>query len=229
LRNYKILKFISGGCLEIDDETVKKLLKELLREFREMKEDIKEMKELLMDISITRKVQDEINKAISNLGKQIHKLPKIIISNITRDFMPLRTFFYPKVEGYELEDRKKQIEEFLEEIEKEIIEEGRKEEKLLKLDEETIENVAYSIEALSNPDRLKILLFLLKKPRYFSELEDLLEMGPSSLRHHLSKLLSFGLIRQERSRGKYLITKRGVLALLFTYRFYKEIFGEGDE
>ena len=87
------------------------------------------------------------------------------------------------------------------------------------------ETLAEFLSVLSSPERLMILKFLYVRDRYFSELEELLDVGPSSLRHHLSKLINFGLIIQERIRGKYKISEKGrqvlrVLAELYE-RFVK--------
>jgi len=51
-------------------------------------------------------------------------------------------------------------------------------------------------------------------------------MGPSSLRHHLSRLQSLGFVVQERSRGKYLITPRGIAALILLAYLYRRVIEE---
>ncbi len=83
--------------------------------------------------------------------------------------------------------------------------------------------ISDAMVVLANPDRIRILQFLYEKDRYFSELEEHLRLGPSSLRHHLSKLLDGGLVIQERSRGKYSISKRGVAALILIAYLYDRI------
>lgn len=75
---------------------------------------------------------------------------------------------------------------------------------------------------LSSPERLTIIKLLYNGDRYFSELEQLLNLGPSSLRHHLSRLMKFGIISQERSRGKYIITDLGRRIFSFLVRTYNE-------
>lgn len=72
------------------------------------------------------------------------------------------------------------------------------------------------LSVLASPERLQILRLLDKKGRYYTELEEALGIGPSSLRHHLGKLKSAELVYQERSRGKYLITQKGKNALLLS-------------
>ena len=83
--------------------------------------------------------------------------------------------------------------------------------------------ISDAMVVLANPDRIRILQFLYEKDRYFSELEEYLRLGPSSLRHHLSKLLDGGLVIQERSRGKYSISKRGIAALILIAYLYDKI------
>lgn len=72
------------------------------------------------------------------------------------------------------------------------------------------------LSVLASPERLQILRLLEGKGRYYTELEEALGIGPSSLRHHLGKLKSAELVHQERSRGKYLITQKGKNALLLS-------------
>ncbi|MCR8488653.1 MAG: ArsR family transcriptional regulator, partial [Crenarchaeota archaeon] len=72
-----------------------------------------------------------------------------------------------------------------------------------------IELLAEFFGVLSSPERIMILELLWERDRYFTELESILELGPSSLKHHLSKLQRFNLVLQERSRGKYVISDKG--------------------
>jgi len=83
------------------------------------------------------------------------------------------------------------------------------------------------LSVFSSPERISIMILLYQRDRYFSELESILTIGPSSLRHHLSKLIKFDLISQERARGKYSITERGKSIITFLSEIYsKFIMGE---
>jgi len=97
--------------------------------------------------------------------------------------------------------------------------------------ERTIEDIdpealADLFSVFSSPERISILRILYKSDRYFSEFEAILDIGPSSLRHHLSKLLRFNLIVQERARGKYSISSLGKKVLVYLARLYNIFRGE---
>ncbi len=231
------------------DEEVKKLLREILLMLKELRADIRGLKksseydfgEMTNRImrSVSKIVENEVNKAISTIKK-------------TADG---RIIFYPFKKGgmfFDLETIlpfskkgkiEREIDETLREIEKEAeLEkpfETEHDDSEISVFKELIvklnpSEVAETLSVLSNPDRLTILKLLYERDRYFSELEDTLEIGPSSLRHHLSRLIDAGLVKQERSRGKYMITKRGIAALILSSYLHKRIlrFGEdfeGDE
>lgn len=74
-------------------------------------------------------------------------------------------------------------------------------------------NTADILSTLSSPERLEILRFLNKGGRYYTEIGEKVELGPSSLKFHLGKLKSEKLVEQERSRGKYFITEKGKSAI----------------
>lgn len=107
------------------------------------------------------------------------------------------------------------VKELLQEIERlkqEIAELKREREKRIMRYPEmkmNIELLAEFFGVLSSPERIMILELLWERDRYFTELESILELGPSSLKHHLSKLQRFNLVLQERSRGKYVISDKG--------------------
>jgi len=82
------------------------------------------------------------------------------------------------------------------------------------------ELLAEFFSVFSSPERIMILKLLWERDRYFSEFESVLGLGPSSLRHHLSKLQRFGLVLQERARGKYVISERGRDVYLFIVDAY---------
>ncbi|MCD6491610.1 MAG: ArsR family transcriptional regulator [Candidatus Njordarchaeia archaeon] len=131
------------------------------------------------------------------------------------------------------------IEGTLKEVEEEIgsISKATPEEKKIKTAdkfkelERIIDNIdpaqaADALGVLANSDRIRLLQILRQRERYFGELEEILHMGPSSLRHHLSRLQSLGFVVQERSRGKYLITPRGIAALILLAYLYRRVIEE---
>ncbi len=220
-------------------EKILLLLNELKREIEELKEvknyDFGEMINRIMR-NVSEIVENEVNKAIGIVKKSADS----------------RVIFYPFKKGgifFDLESIlpfskkgkiEREIDKTLKDIEEEV--EVKKPSKIshdtmrADLFEELIDRlnpseVAETLSVLSNPDRLTILKLLYERDRYFSELEDILEIGPSSLRHHLSRLIDAGLVMQERSRGKYIITKRGIAALILASYLHRRIlkFGEDSE
>ena len=87
------------------------------------------------------------------------------------------------------------------------------------------EVLAEFFSVFSSPERILILKLLWERDRYFSEFESALGLGPSSLRHHLSKLQRFNLVFQERARGKYVISELGREVYMFMLDAYKRFIG----
>jgi len=226
------------------DDEIREFLREILLMLRELREEIRGLKEskgydfgeianrIMKNVS--KIVEDEVNRAMTIIKK-------------TADG---RVIFYPFKKGgafFDIENIlpfskkgkiEREIDETLKEIEREAelkesseidYESARADlfrELIVKLNPS---EVAETLSVLSNPDRLTILKLLYERDRYFSELEDILEIGPSSLRHHLSRLIDAGLVRQERSRGKYIITRRGIAALILSSYLHKRILRFGEE
>ncbi len=69
------------------------------------------------------------------------------------------------------------------------------------------------LKPLANSERLKILQALYSEGKYFTDMIDLTGLEHSPLRFHLSSLIDAGYAEQERSRGRYLITVYGKIAL----------------
>lgn len=69
------------------------------------------------------------------------------------------------------------------------------------------------LKPLANSERLKILQALYGEAKYFTDMIDLTGLEHSPLRFHLSSLIDAGYAEQERSRGRYLITVYGKIAL----------------
>jgi len=229
------------------DEDVKELLRRILRALEELREEIYELKKArkdslgeLMD-SIMQNVSNVVEREVSRAFKVIKKgADKRVI------FYPFKkggAFFFDIASIFPSEKRKveMEIEETLRDIEHEVKPEEAETiyERAQRFEEFISElnpsEVAETLSVLSNPDRLSILKLLYDKDRYFGELEEILEIGPSSLRHHLSRLISAGLVRQERTRGKYVITRRGIAALILASYLHRRIlrfsedFGEEGE
>jgi DNA-binding HxlR family transcriptional regulator len=83
-------------------------------------------------------------------------------------------------------------------------------------EEETKINLAkasLAMSALGNEHRLKILKDLMYGGKYISELQERLqEITSSTLSSHLDVLQDAGLVVQEKTRGRYLITMPGRIA-----------------
>lgn len=80
------------------------------------------------------------------------------------------------------------------------------------------------MSALGNEHRIKILDELSFGGKYASDLQERLSgISPSTLSSHLDVLQDAGLIYQERSRGRYLITIPGRIAVNMASRIAKRI------
>ncbi len=79
------------------------------------------------------------------------------------------------------------------------------------------------LSALANDIRLLILKLLFYQGRYFSELEEITGLNPSPLNFHLAKLIEAGLIKQERSRGRYVITSAGQVVIILISYLWKRL------
>ncbi|MGQ4833645.1 MAG: ArsR/SmtB family transcription factor [Candidatus Asgardarchaeia archaeon] len=79
------------------------------------------------------------------------------------------------------------------------------------------------LSALANDVRLLILKLLFYQGRYFSELEEITGLNPSPLNFHLAKLMEVGLIKQERSRGRYIITNAGQVVIILISYLWKRL------
>ena len=89
--------------------------------------------------------------------------------------------------------------------------------------------VASVMDALSNEYRLKILKALMSGGKYVSELQEKLgEVTSSTLLSHLDALEKAGLVVQEKTRGRYLITLPGRIAYKMALRISR-FFQQEDE
>lgn len=75
------------------------------------------------------------------------------------------------------------------------------------------EKASNLLKPLANPERLKILQGLYHEGKYFTDLVEITGLEHSPLRFHLSSLMEAAYAEQERSRGRYLITVYGKIAL----------------
>lgn len=79
-----------------------------------------------------------------------------------------------------------------------------------------------AMNALGNEHRLKILKNLMYGGKYISELQEALpEITSSTLSSHLDILQEVGLVVQEKTRGRYLITIPGRIAYKMTQKIAK--------
>ncbi len=219
----------------VDRDEIKKLKEEIERLRKEL-EEIKTLglrkgetigeviESILKNIPII--IEKEINKVVKDIPKDVSK--KVTIMPFLLDKKERQ-----RVDGVEIE---REIDKIIDDMlpssshitAKNLTE--SLEDLIMNIDPAEVSD---AMVVLANPDRIKLLQYLYRQGRYFSELEEKLHLGPSSLRHHLSKLISSGLIEQERSRGKYFITRRGVAALILVAYLYVRILkafkDEGDE
>ncbi|MBU7043528.1 MAG: hypothetical protein HXS47_08030 [Theionarchaea archaeon] len=75
------------------------------------------------------------------------------------------------------------------------------------------EKASSLLKPLANAERLKILKGLYHEGKYFTDLVEITGLEHSPLRFHLSSLMEAAYAEQERSRGRYLITVYGKIAL----------------
>ena len=188
------------------------------------------------------KTMDEVAKRLSEIGREIrrqeHRITKIIQTPLTKVIKIVETPSGPppskqkekvKIIRFD-EERTIDTQKIMSEIRQEI-ENALKKELKKSLEEVTIyapeekpssEMLDYAAEifdVLANRERLRLLFLLEERDRYFVELKELLKLSPSSLRLHLTKLMSLGLVSQEKARGKYYITEKGKHLLAFLKQF----------
>ena len=71
------------------------------------------------------------------------------------------------------------------------------------------EKVHKILSSLSSKVRLRILRVLWQESLQFSEIEENISIKGGHLQFHIGKLKEEGLVKQEKNRGKYLITQKG--------------------
>ena len=206
-------------------------------ELRKLREEIERLRKEISELKASKpKGPEAVGQIIDVIMRKIplmveREIDKALTEKGGKDLIKKVTIFPFKTPAIEKKEKKiYSIEEEIDKILEDIIPEGSASESsgltanleslIKKIDPAEVSD---AIVVLANPDRIKLLQLLYENDRYFSELEEKLRLGPSSLRHHLSKLLSGNLISQERSRGKYSITKRGIAALILIAYLYEKI------
>lgn len=71
------------------------------------------------------------------------------------------------------------------------------------------EKIHKILSSLSNKVRLRILRVLWQEALQFSEIEENISVKGGHLQFHIGKLKDEGLVKQEKNRGKYIITHKG--------------------
>jgi len=191
------------------------------------------------------KTMDEVAKRLSEVSKELrqqeHRVTKIIQTPFTKVVKivetppsvpsPPSSPSKPKVKIIRFDDEhvidtQKIMSEIRQEIESALKKELKK--SLIettayaseeKPSSEMLDYAAEIFDVLANRERLRLLFLLEERDRYFVELKELLKLSPSSLRLHLTKLMSLGLVSQEKARGKYYITEKGKHLLAFLKQF----------
>lgn len=82
------------------------------------------------------------------------------------------------------------------------------------------EDITELIVPLANPERIKILKELSENGKYFTELMKETNLSHSPLTFHLNILEKAGYIKQEFTRGRYIITPLGETALHILAELY---------
>lgn len=82
------------------------------------------------------------------------------------------------------------------------------------------------LKVLASADRIRILKFLFLEGKYFSQLQELTDLGPSPLSFHLTQLKESGLIDQEQLRGRYVSTLKGRVTLSLVGYLVRKVAGK---
>lgn len=82
------------------------------------------------------------------------------------------------------------------------------------------------LKVLASADRIRILKSLFLEGKYFSQLQELSDLGPSPLNFHLTQLKEAGLIEQEQLRGRYVSTVKGRVTLSLLGYLLRKVSGQ---
>lgn len=170
-----------------------------------MSEDLKdEMKKLKEELAILREQMKEVTKTQPKEGeKERHKGIVIDFGNRIQDYV--EDALEGMAEGIQGELEKSV---FIGPHGIRIYREKETPEK-----EVNLTKASSAMNALGNEHRLKILKDLMYGGKYISELQESLpEITSSTLSSHLDILQEAGLVAQEKTRGRYLITLPGRIA-----------------
>jgi len=87
-----------------------------------------------------------------------------------------------------------------------------------------------AMNALGNEHRLRILKGLMYGGKYISDLQERMpEITSSTLSSHLDVLIETGLVVQEKTRGRYLITMPGRIAYKMANKIARLLEREGND
>lgn len=181
---------------------------------KEKKERIRKQKEKIQEK--TEKIKNKTQKFTEAMKK---KIGREVYKELEREGLVDTGLENDAYTSQQLEEKTDTLQAAIDEIVKKIVSKSRKE---LKANiEDTIKtfdtgNLANLLGTLASPERLEILKFLNEAGRYYTDIGEKVDLGPSSLKFHLGKLKDNDLINQERSRGKYFITEKGKSALRLT-------------
>jgi len=169
--------------------------------------------------------EEKLLKEIERLKMELEKLKeKVLAKEAEKEERPAKL----EKRAEEISDIGRWIiDEIREAIREQIdtVSEGLKERVVLvdTLDPLEIEN---DLKILASKERLYILKLLFREGKYFTELEEHTGLNPSPLTFHLSKLIEGGFVSQEKTRGRYLITTKGRVALMllgYLHQFMRRI------
>lgn len=86
------------------------------------------------------------------------------------------------------------------------------------------EEICNLLAPLSHVTRLKILKKLGKGGENYTQLERKIGVKGGHLQFHLNNLIQAGYVTQEKPQGKYVITRKGLIALKFSHELGKVVF-----
>ena len=165
---------------------------ELKDEMKKMKEELANLREQLREMSETKPREEERRRGIYiDLGNRIHDYVEDALEGVAEGISgELEKSVFIGPHGIRVYHTRETPEE-----------------------EANLAKASSAMNALGSEHRLKILKDLMYGGKYISELQERLpEITSSTLSSHLDVLQEAGLVAQEKTRGRYLITMPGRIA-----------------
>jgi DNA-binding HxlR family transcriptional regulator len=171
------------------------LSEDLKDEMKKLKEELANLREQLREMSETKPREERRRGIYIDIGNRIHDYVEAALEGVAEGVsgeLEKSVFIGPC--GIKVCHKRETPEE-------------EEEEKA------NLAKASSAMNALGNEHRLKILKDLMYGGKYISELQERLpEIASSTLSSHLDVLQETGLVIQEKTRGRYLITMPGRIA-----------------